>query len=288
MQTTEDPIGPGDGEVARLLARLSRGTTWTLTAAVPLGFNAHHPQGMVRVGDSYFLTAVEILERPVRCETPGYDRTPGAGIGHLFEFDAAGLLRRKLRLGAGSQYHPGGLDYDGRHLWVPVAEYRPNGHATVYRVDPRTLAVSERFRVADHVGCVIYDRSGRQLVGMSWGSRSFYVWSPDGILLRQVPNPEQFIDFQDCHYVHEGKAVCGGVAAMHIGGHAFQLGGLSLLDLRSLTAINTVPVTPLTPAGHALTRNPIWIEAEGNALTLQVVPDDGQATLYSYRTPVLY
>ena len=31
-------------------------------------------------------------------------------------------------------YHPGGIDYDGRHIWVPVAEYRPNSRSIIYRV----------------------------------------------------------------------------------------------------------------------------------------------------------
>ena len=33
-------------------------------------------------------------------------------------------------------YHPGGIDYDGRHIWVSVAEYRPNSRSIVYRIDP--------------------------------------------------------------------------------------------------------------------------------------------------------
>jgi hypothetical protein len=289
METaTEQGSTPADSDSARLLARLCRDTTWTQISAIPLRFNAFHPQGMVRLGDRYLMTAVEVLERPVRRDATGdCDRTPGAGIGHLFQFDADGALLRDVPVGEGPLYHPGGLDYDGRCLWVPVAEYRPNGRAILYRVNPQTLRVTEAFRAEDHIGAIVRDRASDRLIGMSWGSRTFYVWNTQGDLLHKVRNPEQFIDFQDCHYVHHGKAVCSGVAGVRIGGSTLQLGGVSLIDLGSLTAINTVPVTPLSPAGHSITRNPVWIEAEGDCLILQAVPDDGCASLLTYRTPPL-
>jgi hypothetical protein len=278
-----------DSPTARLLSSVGRSTTWTQVSAVPLRFPAFHPQGMVRAGDHYFMTSVEILAPTVKCEPAcdGYDRTPGAGVGHLFEFDGNGVLLRDLRLGEGTAYHPGGFDYDGRYLWVPVSEYRPNSRAIVYRIDAATLQVSEAFRVPDHIGGIVHDLANNRLVGVNWGSRMYYVWNNFGTFQRKAANPEQFIDFQDCHYLRYGKAFCGGVASLTVGAAAIQLGGLSLVDLRSLTAVNTVPVTPLTTAGNSITRNPVWLSADGNSLTLQAVPDDDQATLYTYRSSVV-
>ncbi|MGY4765623.1 DUF6454 family protein [Kribbella sp. CWNU-51] len=51
----------------------------------------------------------------------GYDRTPGKGIGHLFVIDRQGNLKKDIRLGEGTAYHPGGIDYDGQNVWVPAA-----------------------------------------------------------------------------------------------------------------------------------------------------------------------
>ncbi|MBB2934854.1 hypothetical protein FHX82_001874 [Amycolatopsis bartoniae] len=274
-----------DGDPARLLASVSRSTTWTQTSAVPLKFETYHPQGMVRVGDHYFMTSVEVLSAPVKCDPAcdGYDRTPGAGVGHLFEFDARGNLLRDLHLGAGTVYHPGGFDYDGRYLWVPVAEYRPNSRATIYRIDPVTFAVQPFLQVPDHIGGVVHDVANNRFLGLNWGARTFYVWGPSGQLQRKTANPEQFVDFQDCHYLQYAKAVCGGVASLAVGSASVQLGGLSLLDLHSLDAVNTVPLTGLTPAGNSITRNPVWLATEGGSLTLQVVPDDDQSVLYTYR-----
>jgi hypothetical protein len=278
-----------DSATAQLLAKLTRGTPWTQTAAVALRFDTFHPQGMVRVGDHYFMTAVQILQPTTPCNPPcdGYDRTPGAGIGHLFEFDAAGNLLHDLHLAQGNAYHPGGIDYDGRYLWVPLAEYRPRSHAIIYRVDPTRLVATEAFQVNDHIGAIVHDLANQRLIGANWGSRTFYVWNLRGKRLRAVNNPEQFIDYQDCHYLPRGKAVCGGVANITVGTTPIELGGVSLLDLRSLTAINTVPVTPLSPAGHSITRNPIWLQANGMSLQLQAVPDDDTSSLLTFNTPPL-
>ncbi|MFC3882117.1 DUF6454 family protein [Bacillus songklensis] len=47
--------------------------------------NTYHPQGMTKIGDLYYMSSVEIIEKPVKYDQPkdGYDRTPGKGIGHL-------------------------------------------------------------------------------------------------------------------------------------------------------------------------------------------------------------
>ncbi|WP_143653194.1 hypothetical protein [Streptosporangium subroseum] len=73
---------------------------------------------------------------------------------------------------------------------------------------------------------------------------------------------------------------------MAIAGKAFGPGGLSLLDLRSMTAISTVPITQLSPAGHSTTRSPIWLPANGKSPQSPAVPDD-DSSLLIYSTPPL-
>jgi hypothetical protein len=101
----------------------------------------------------------------------GYDRDTGEGAGHLFKFDKTGKLLADLPLGEGAVYHPGGIDYDGRYIWVPVAEYRPNSSAIVYRVDPATMKATEVFRYRDHIGGIVHNTDDNTLNGVSWGSR---------------------------------------------------------------------------------------------------------------------
>jgi Family of unknown function (DUF6454) len=152
---------PQDDPVAAALTQVTRATQWQHVATIDLQFDAEHPQGMVKLGDRFFISSVEILEPTQPCPVPcdGYDRTPGRGVGHLFVVDATGALLADVTLGEADMYHPGGIDFDGRWLWVPVAEYRPDSNAIVHRVDPGSLAVEEAFRVRDHIGGVVRDRS---------------------------------------------------------------------------------------------------------------------------------
>ena len=180
--------------VADRVQALTRDSRWTLAASVPMKFTTHHPQGMVKIGDTLFVSAVEIKVRTRRLEPPagGYDRDAGEGIGHLFKIDMKGNLLADLALGEGSIYHPGGIDYDGRDIWVPVAEYRPNSRSIVYRVDPGMMKAAEVFRFADHLGGIVHDTDDHALHAVSWGSRRFYRWTlgGDGRVTNAAAAPE--------------------------------------------------------------------------------------------------
>src|SRR5580765_983652 len=121
--------------VAERVMTLTRSSSWTLVASVPIAFRTFHPQGMVKIGEMLFVSSVEVI-----------DRDAGKGVGHLFKIDMAGNLLADLRLGEGAIYHPGGIDYDGHDIWVPVAEYRPDSRSIIYRVDPSTMKATEVFR----------------------------------------------------------------------------------------------------------------------------------------------
>lgn len=101
--------------LAERVMKLTRDSSWKPVASVPMTFTTFHPQGMVKIGDTFFVSSVEVR-----------NRAGGEGVGHLFKIDATGHLVADLRLGEGAIYHPGGIDYDGTAIWVPVAEYRPD------------------------------------------------------------------------------------------------------------------------------------------------------------------
>jgi hypothetical protein len=259
---------------------VSRNTAWTKTATIPVGFDAFHPQSMEVVGDRIYLSSVEILERPVRYPEPvdGYDRTPGKGVGHLFVLDREGTLLHDIVLGEGHMYHPGGIDVDDSHVYVPVAEYRPNSAAILYRIDTTTFEVEKLFTVRDHVGGVIRDRETGHLVGQSWGSRRFYDWTLGGRQTKFWLNENHFLDYQDCEYVASRKALCSGITGLPaqpgaVGG--YELGGFVMLDLADRhRMLHEVPLQIWSTAGHVITRNPTDLDADGNQLTLYAAPDD--------------
>ncbi len=194
-------------------SHVDRNTAWKLADKLHLDFQTFHTEGLAVTRDHLFLSAVEILEPTQKypCPVDGYDRTPGKGVGHLFVMDRQGHLQKDIVLGEGDRYHPGGIDFDGTNVWVPVAEYRPDSAAIIYRVDATTLKVHRQFDVADHIGGIVLDKTTGRLVGNTWGSRTFYEWRPDGRQVDSWDNTSFFIDYQDCQYVPTAKMICGGV-----------------------------------------------------------------------------
>ena len=284
-------------EVAERVMTLTRASSWQRTAAIPVRFKTHHPQGMVKIGETFFVSSVEIRVRPRPIIPPlpgGYDRDPGEGVGHLFKIDKDGNLIADLTLGEGAVYHPGGIDYDGASIWVPVAEYRPNSRAIVYRVDPTSMKAVEVFRFADHIGAIVHDTDDDALYGVSWGSRRFYRWplgadgkttnaeaAPDRL---RTLNPSHYVDYQDCKYAGRHRMLCTGVTELRQAPDAplFRLGGMELMDLKDGRPLHQVPVLLWTPSGMDMTHNPVWTEPTATGLRAYFMPEDDASTIYVY------
>lgn len=282
--------------IAERVMTLTRESSWKLVASVPIKFTTHHPQGMVKIGDTLFVSSVEIKVRTRRLPRPvdGYDRDTGEGAGHLFKIDMAGNLIADLTLGEGTIYHPGGIDYDGKNIWVPVAEYRPNSRSIVYRVDPETMKAAEVFRFSDHIGAIVHNIDDNTLHGVSWGSRRFYRWTlgKDGRVTNAGAAPEtlrtlntsHYLDYQDCKYVGRRRMLCTGVTEMRPTPDAspFRLGGIDLVNLVDGRPEHQVPVLLWTPSGIDMTHNPVWIDPTATGLRAYFMPEDDKSTLYIY------
>lgn len=274
------------------ITQLRPDTPWKKIASVRLQFPSFHPQGMVRIGDFFFLSSVEVTRKR-------HNNDGGEGIGHLFKFDSTGKLMAQSTLGEGLLYHPGGIDYDGEFIWVPVAEYRPDSRAILYRVDPKTLEATEVMRFDDHIGGLVHDTDAHTLKGISWGARRFYQWelnarggisgatvSPDRL---RISNPSFYIDYQDCHYIGQHKMLCAGLKKYKTsaGAPEFALGGFEVVDTKDHRAVFQVPLLLWSPTGAPMTNNPFWLETTTTGLRGYFIPDDDSAsTLYVYETVV--
>ncbi|WP_342237106.1 DUF6454 family protein [Inquilinus sp. OTU3971] len=283
-------------DLGQRIEGLSRSTRWRLVETIPVPFDTYHPQGFARAGDAIFASSVEITVPTKRYAQPqdGMDRDTGQGTGHLFKLDAQGRQIGHVTLGEGSIYHPGGIDYDGRWLWVPVAEYRPNSRSILYRVDPQTLEAVAVGRVDDHIGGLVHDTDHNTLHGVSWGSRRFYTWRLDaeGRIDASTPpavtlNPEHYLDYQDCAYLPVGRAICTGITEFRRTPDApvFGLGGIEIVDLATGRPTFQVPVLLWTEDGTAMTRNPVLVEATRSGLRLTAMPEDGTSRIFVYETP---
>lgn len=279
--------GKEGNQLEKNFKQLSRNTVWEQKEKVDLNFNTFHPQGMTKIGDLYYMTSVEIIEKPVKYDHPqdGYDRSTGKGIGHLFVFDKEGKLLKDMKLGEGDIYHPGGISYDGESIWVSVAQYRPNSKSIIYKVNPDTMESKEMFRANDHIGGILRDGKTGHLKAVNWGSRSFYEFNKKGKVLSKSSNPSHFIDYQDCESTSKDNMICSGITELPQQGNAngkYELGGLALLDMKSMDIVHELPITMTSPQGHVVTRNPVYLENTDQGIKLYAVPDDDHSSMLVY------
>ncbi|GGE13952.1 hypothetical protein GCM10011571_14250 [Marinithermofilum abyssi] len=114
------------------------------------------------------------------------------------------------------------------------------------------MKAEKAFHVDDHIGGLV-DQNGK-ITGVSWGSRKFYQWNEQGQQLLKKNNPSHFIDYQDCENVGQGKMVCSGISELPTSANSkhYELGGLALLDSKTLDMIHEVPVTEFSHKGMSL------------------------------------
>ena len=177
---------------------------------------------------------------------------------------------------------------------MPVAEYRPNSAAIVYRVDPATMQATEVFRFKDHVGGIVHNTDAKTLHGVSWGSRRFYRFTLDdqGKVTNAATPPAElrkmnksgYIDYQDCKYLGRNEMLCAGLNnyQMKKDGPRFPLGGFEIVDLRTDLPVAQMPVELWTESGLPMTQNPFWIESTPTGLRAYFMPEDNKSTLYIY------
>jgi hypothetical protein len=293
-----DPPAAKGAQIARLFQQVTRDTEWKLVDSVRLQAETWHPEGIVKLGDQWILSSVQVTEPTVKYPDgqiiDGTDRTPGAGFGHVMRFDAQGALLddRVLNPAGALEYHPGGLDYDGRRIWVTLAQYRPNSTSTFMRIGPNRLSVTPVLRAHDHFGGVVNDTARNRLVTLNWGSRAGSSWAiprrPQLSGFTQprsvVRNPSHFVDYQDCKYLgrvperRHPLMLCGGITQYG----TFQLGGIALLDTKTLAPVWEVPITTLSPAGNVVTRNPIDVDVVNGRLRVYLAPDDNATSVLTY------
>lgn len=285
-----------DPALADRVPRLTRGTQWKQVGTIAVQFPTFHPQGMVKIGEEFFFSTVDIRTPTKRYPQlqDGYDRDAGEGAGYLFKMDKNGKLIAATPIGEGTTYHPGGIDYDGKHIWIPAAEYRPNSRSIIYRVDPQTMKAEEMFRFNDHIGGVVHNTDDKSLHGVSWGSRRFYAWplgedaKPTNSNVAPADlralNPAQYIDYQDCHYIGGSKMLCSGLNNYRPtpDSAVFRLGGIEIVNLKTNSPIWQAPIELWSPSGLPMTQNPFWIEPTENGVRAYFMPDDDKSTVFIY------
>ena len=88
--------------------------------------------------------------------------------------------------------HPGGMQSDGDHLWIPLAESKRSGRSIIRRYSIAALAPGQplqpkfEFTVNDHIGALAVSTERNILFGANWDTQTVYVWDFAGHLQRTL------------------------------------------------------------------------------------------------------
>jgi len=264
----------GDPVTTKLMAT-SDSSEWQRVGQLDLDFATDNPQGLLRVGDRWFLSTVRIPEGE-----PGNPDLTVPGDGYLIEVGrsgAVGVEKRRLRLGAGMVYHPGGIAHDGTNLYVPVSEYRPDSSCHIYKVDLETFqTVGDPVEFPDHIGALSIDPARRRIYGMSWASRRIYVWDYDWNLVYANKNPIENVAYQDIDFMGGSTLACGGVMTFDLNGMEVNIGGIDLIDTNTWLPFHRIMITTKTHTGRLLSYNAFAHRFDLPDLHLLFVPDDDE------------
>jgi hypothetical protein len=293
------------GEIISLFQGLGRSTVWKSIANITFQGDTYEPEGMVRLAshgvERYIVSAGEYTAPTTHYNQTinGTDREPGAGFAHLIVFDSNGTRIADATLTAQGdiEYHNGGIDYDGQHIWCTIAQYRPNTTAHVARVDPCTLQPTTIFHIKDHEGGIVHDVQTNNIWTLDWGSRNESLFNlnrlphnaaHEGVFTRPEKvnrNPSYFVDYQDCKFLGRSQLyadrpvmLCSGVATIA----NYSLGGIALVDVETMAPLAEVPIPLVSSKGVSLTQNPVEVSVVDGKLRLYWLPDQHNSTLYVY------
>jgi len=277
-------------DINERFVELSKESKFELIGKIECKFTSYHPQGLLKIGDDYYLSSVQILKERKKYDRPdehGHDRSAGNGIGHLFKIDARGRLIKELTFVEGNSYHPSGIDGAGGYIWLSVAEYRPESCSTIFKVDTAFTQCEKAFTVRDHIGGLVYNKDKDLLYGFSWGSRRIYCWTSAGVELYRYSNPSHFIDYQDAKYIGDGCMLASGLNKFMVSPakpqDLWELGGLAMIELATAKIVHEIPLLLRSDTGVIMTRNPMDVQLSDSSLRFYFAPEDNQTIIYIYQ-----
>jgi len=144
-----------------------------------------HTQGLELIAGHYYVTArrddirprraLLLRTAPARTDWDVWDITPVDAQGAVTALD-----------------HPGGMQSDGRRLWIPLAESKRNGRSIIRifaladMTAGRPLKSEFEFSVNDHIGALAVEARRGLVLGANWDTETVYVWDLGGRLQRTL------------------------------------------------------------------------------------------------------
>jgi Family of unknown function (DUF6454) len=148
-----------------------------------------HSQGLEIVSTNYYVTARREDVLPKRALLLRTDA-------HRRDWDVWDTTPTDARGDLTALNHPGGMQSDGKRLWIPLAESKRHGRTQIRAfaiagmVAGQTLKAEVDFSVNDHIGAVAVSAGRRLIFGANWDTEVVYVWDFEGRLQQTLKGPE--------------------------------------------------------------------------------------------------
>jgi hypothetical protein len=140
--------------------------------------------------------------------------------------------------------HPGGMQSDGKRLWIPLAESKRNGRSIIRvfaladMIAGRPLKPGFEFSVNDHLGALAVDAQRKLVLGANWDTEMVYVWDLGGRLQRTLTRSDL-----------EARGL--GVAASGEGQAGVAIQDWKFVGARLIASGLFLGSTPLTPGSKS-------------------------------------
>ncbi len=148
-----------------------------------------HTQGLELVAGKCYVTARRDDVRPKRALLL---RSEPAAV----DWDVWDITPVDADGGVTALDHPGGMQSDGTHLWIPLAESKRNGRSLIRAFQVTNLVAGRpiksdfEFPVNDHIGAVAVAADRQLIFGANWDTERVYVWDCKGRLQRTLAGDE--------------------------------------------------------------------------------------------------
>ena len=271
--------GEAASEQIDLLMNIETFDKWINIGNINLPFETYHPQGILKIGDSFFLTAID-----------------GNAAGYLIKFDVTGSISnatarfiRQVRLADPSfrnRIHPGGIDYDPatNRIWCPLAEKTADTSASILTINPDDLSYDNVGYISDHLGTTIVDAENARIrmIDYHTGMYSFQLTSK-GTFPSDIHRASKFvipgerIEYQDCKHLGDRYALCAGTGPQRVDLIHFD----SDMDGNTATGYSIVRKFPLGTSNlgrEAMTFETLQDASGRRYVRFYFKPDDGNNT----------
>jgi hypothetical protein len=144
-----------------------------------------HTQGLEVIGEQYYVTArleSVVPKRAILLRTEA----------HRTRWDIWDITPNSVADVKAHLDHPGGMQSDGKRLWIPVAESVPHGQSVIrvfafeHLVSGQAAVSDFDFRIADHIGAIAVELRQKLVFGANWDTETVYVWNFEGHLQRTM------------------------------------------------------------------------------------------------------